>query len=524
MTTADRKFTYESINEYYTTKLSKFGGSGDLLLDDEETIGTISSNDELVKYFEDRAEVYKLDIPDCKLSSYTWLQLIEDNTPDTDTRVKLWKFRDFVFCTTMLWIGSRMIMPNTSHIFERDTSLINIDDNMFTVIGSQELISDIDVTIQGPYSWTIIAILEDLHIYLSTKGISIKCWDVEFYGDFRILKSIYLNVNRFSTGNMLKILTYAYVSYFRSNHITDTPSISDIARTLGLIYLKIVGIEESTRLDKILEDALNIWKAAAPHGDREEFYRQSQIAEEVSNDIKSTLIEKNGSVISNNTRIVDEGLASLLFFALAEGNIHRPESYILPSTAVHVVEMEQVRQGIHNNSPIPSSWFSNNARVELNNAIYIASAIEQIGYIEHYHPKETKCLKKGVKYFGRLIRAFEYSGLLYSNSEFKFIYQELNAYRKGTHGVDPGLCKTINIHNLLSYFNEYLKFHILEDTTQQNALNAAHKKIGYKYSAASAFKRRSRSSNTFKQQIQTGIGVKGGRRLSFKKTLKRRKY
>ena len=542
MNTADRKFTYESINEYYTTKFSKFG-SGDLLLDDDETIGTIRDNEQLVVYFNDRAGSYKLDLPDCNTKPYTWLQLIEDPTYDDNKRIKLLKFRDFVFCTIMLWIGSHMPISDARHMPQ--SSEFDIKNNMFTVIGSQSFISDIDVTIQGPHAWAIIANLEDLYVYLFNNGISIKCWDIEFYGDFRILGDIYLNVKRFSDDNMLKILKYAYVSYFRSTHITDIKDTSSLARTLGLIYLKEVGIE-GTSLDEILKEAFGIWEVAynmmSSDESREMFYKQSRHVEELSTSIKSTLVKKNGKQISNNTRIVNKDLAPSVFFALAEGNIHRPESYILPSTAVHVVEMEQLgKHNAKNSSKIPLSWFSNNARIELNEAVYIASAIEQVGYIEHYHSSKITCLKKGVKYFGRLIRAFEYSGLLEAYSEFKFMYKELNAYRKGTNGVDPNLCDTTNIHNLLSYFNEYLKFHILEDTKQQNALNSAKKIIGRKYYAAAQFERsgnmqRRRINNTVKRASTAflrpfnskrgsiAVGVEGGRRLRFKKTLKRRKY
>jgi hypothetical protein len=61
---------------------------------------------------------------------------------------------------------------------------------------------------------------------------------------------------------------------------------------------------------------------------------------------------------------------------------------------------------------IPDTWFSSNARIGIDSFGYIISAIEQLGYLEHYHPDDIECNKKGIKYFGRLIRALVQSGLL----------------------------------------------------------------------------------------------------------------
>lgn len=165
MNTADRKFTYESINEYYTTKLSKIGVSGDLLLDDDETIGKFNMKG-LVEYFKGCARSYDLILPDFNTKPYTWLELI-NNTKNDDNKIKLLKFRDFVFCTIMVWIGSHMPISDDDALHKLPSGF-DISKNMFTVIGSQSFISDIDVTIQGPHAWVIIANLEDLYVYLFT--------------------------------------------------------------------------------------------------------------------------------------------------------------------------------------------------------------------------------------------------------------------------------------------------------------------------------------------------------------------
>jgi hypothetical protein len=136
-----------------------------------------------------------------------------------------------------------------------------------------------------------------------------------------------------------------------------------------------------------------------------------------------------------------------MFSTLAHANIHRAESYVLPSTAIHVVEFEQKRIGT-STLGLPDSWFASNARVGIDSFGFLLSAIEQLGYLEHYHySSDVECNKKGIKYFGRYVRALVQGGLLEDASPFTNAYKELNTFRSIK---DPyAVCK-YNIHELLS--------------------------------------------------------------------------
>jgi hypothetical protein len=99
----------------------------------------------------------------------------------------------------------------------------------------------------------------------------------------------------------------------------------------------------------------------------------------------------------------------------------------VPSTAVHVVEFEQKKGGMFTDS-LPESWLSSNARIGIDRFGFIISAIEQLGYLEHYHPEDVTCEKKGIKYFGRLIRALVQAELLPETSTLVSDSVQLNIF------------------------------------------------------------------------------------------------
>jgi hypothetical protein len=440
----DREFTYESVNVYYTAKIAKFEFR-DLVL----PTFSFSSLDELVDHLRSVQTNYHIQLPNCMHDDmFTWAPLIDSMR--TDDALKVWVFRDYCFSLCMITIGEIFGSAReswSSHISREIPDDLNISNNRFTVIGSQKLSSDIDVTIQGPYSSVIISVIEDIFESLTyDHQIPLRCMDVEFYGDFRILNNLYVNVGMFTATQRVRMLEYAYISYFRSLHIYGSSfDVSPLARRLGEIYLRRMG--SSTSLDTLMQSAFSDWSETAPNGtlNREIFYKENANAEAQANQLKPRLIVKGNTQMtqnSNNTNII----ANEIFFSVARGNIHRAESYILPSTAVHVVEIEQV-MGNKEGDPasIPKSWFADNAYIGVDDYAYIASAIEQLGYLEHYHPKtDVACMKKGVKYFGRMVRGLLHARLL--NASYEPIYKAMNDFRKSeTNTQCPG-----NIHKLLN--------------------------------------------------------------------------
>jgi hypothetical protein len=297
--------------------------------------------------------------------------------------------------------------------------------------------SDIDVSIQGHYSTVIISILEDIFELLTNKyHIPLLSMDIQYYSDFRILTKLFVNVSLFSLKQRYEMLKYAYISYFRSLHLVKPNyTVSPLARRLGLIYLKRTG--GGISLKRVLEDAFDEWHRSAPNGalDREKFYDENEKTEFEALMLEQHINDKGVINAIEQTSFVGT-LANDIFFSLARGHIHRPESYILPSTAVHIVEIEQVLDNkIPAQTKITPKWFTDNAGIGVDYFSYIASAIEQLGYLEYYHQGKEHCNKKGVKYFGRMVRGLLHAGLL--DEKFIPIYNGLNEYRKAEDELCP---------------------------------------------------------------------------------------
>jgi hypothetical protein len=406
----DIQFTYTSINSYYTAKLKALSKKAHKL---PHTVFT--NLKDFAHHLLTVKNSMKIDVP----HRFDWSTTVTED---------LWVFREYAFCSTMLFLRNHIHATNRSI-----PETLNTHKNTFTVIGSQFLTSDIDVTVQGPYSAVLISILEDIFELLTNKyDLPMLSMDIQFYGDFRILSKLYVNTALFSVEQRYAMLKYAYISYFRSlNQVKKDYTLTPLARRLGYIYL--VKMKGQRTLKSILEEAYAEWTQVAPYGhlDRELFYKELQKAETES------LVLAEGAKDAKD----DGYLADDLFFTLARGNIHRKDSYILPSTSVHIVELEQVQDDT-GSCAIEKRWFTTHACIGLDEFAYMASAIEQCGYLEHYHPGSVQCNKKGVKYFGRMVRALLHADLL--DTTFLPIYKNLNMYRK----LEDGVCH-YNIHTLL---------------------------------------------------------------------------
>jgi len=446
----NRSFDYDSVNLYYTHKITAFPTS-DLLNLPAETFTTIN---DLGKHLRNTAATIGLELPACNVSDmYTWGNFIS-NLP-SDKQYNAWKYREYVFGCTMLFVAGYVSDTEKDHLMIGSSeprilhSDFKISDYSFSIVGSSTLTSDIDITIQGPHAAFLISVIEDLFIILTTdEGIPIRCWDVEFYGDFKLLQSMFVNFSKFRTAHKMLLLSYALVSYYRSTHqvANSPPTIHPNVEFLVRTCLKMLGTPDE-KMDNaykgIVNDSYKVWRTTAPLGrlNREKFYSYLGSVENDSSLIQR-MINMNGIAMSDNTAMREngidvEGLAFTLFYNVGHGNIHRAESYVLPSTAVHVVEFEQKKAGA-STLGLPETWFSSNARIGIDKFGYLLSAIEQLGYLEHYHPSGTTCNKKGIKYFGRYVRALVLAGLLPEDSQFTTIYKQLNVYR--SKADTPAVC------------------------------------------------------------------------------------
>lgn len=455
----DRHFDYESVNFYYTNKIKAFPTPDIHNLPNE----SFASLMELGTHLRNIVGVLGLTMPKCDVSNmYLWSQFLEETSPEK--RYNAWKFREYVFGCAMLFLAQYVPNVQRTDATRGQPSIQILDtanpriippayemkDHSFTIVGSSELTSDIDITIQGPHASFLISVIEDLFLYLTTnEGIPMRCWDVEFYGDFKLLPSLFVNFSKFNNPQRLLLLKYALASYFRSTHHESAAQVHPNVQFLVKHCLKLLStpkMEIDSMYNQVVENALAITPKVL---DREAFYKDLMFIESDSKLIKY-FKNMEGVIVSDNTNLAKKGqdlgnFGFNLFYALARANLNRAESYVLPSTAVQVVEFEQKKVG-KSTLGLPETWFSSNARIGIDKFGYLLSAIEQLGYLEHYHPRETECSKKGIKYFGRYVRALIQAGLLPEKSAFTSAYIDLNAYRSKKEA--NAICG-YNVHELL---------------------------------------------------------------------------
>lgn len=458
----DRHFDYNSVNVYYINKIKSFQ------TDDIPNlpITMFETQEDLGKHLKSVASELGIELTPCDFENmYLWGSYL--TSQPAEKHANIWKYREYVFGCGVLFVAHMIEKAQANNkifvILNKSTPRaipgeFDINDHTFTVIGSSELMSDIDVTIQGPHASLLISAIEDLLISLTiNQNIPIRCWDLEFYGDFKLLNYVFINFSKFNNIQRMILLKYALVSYFRSTHQVDnkTPVVHPNVTYLVRACLRQIGVDEKL-YENTVSAAYDFWVKTAPMGilDREYFYKQLINVESKSETI---IMIRNafGAAVSNNDTMRSSGidvdsLAFNLFDSIAQGNIHRAESYVLPSTAVHVVEFEQKKVG-KSSGGLPESWFSSNARIGIDIFGFMLSAIEQLGYLEHYHPKDELCSKKGIKYFGRYVRALIQAGLLQEGDVFTSIYKELNIFRS-----TKGAVCNYDVHKLLNQIQSKL--------------------------------------------------------------------
>ena len=439
-------FTYEGIQRYFLYKTTLYPGVDAFPFEADTPVDLPT----LAQSLHSVARHHSTPLPPC---TFQWSSYIASLPSEKAARA--WIFREYVFSRIMLFLSHHLPGKSVLHFLDKDRivpPLFDLQKSNYTTVGSSNLTSDMDITIQGAHSAFVISILEDLYYCLSERyDIPLRCWDIEFYGDFHILKSLYTNVSKFDTRTRVKMLSYAYMSYFRSTHSKSVEQVSPLARLLGSLFLD--KLSSSLSVDLVIRRALYEWNDTAKDGvlDRERFYTLFQKAEDIMNLVKPFLHTLPSKKVVSRDMLEGHPYAVDVFDLIAQADIHRAESYVLPSTAVHVVDMEQTKDALYTNN-LPDAWISSNARIGVDSFSYIASAIEQLGYLEHYHSLEVSCNKKGIKYWGRLVRALQQASLLSASSSLLDAATELNAFRKSSADTR---C-LYNIHKLLDRMEKEL--------------------------------------------------------------------
>lgn len=450
-------FDYDSIHKHYKEKTGASNSDG------LETPPLPTTLFPTLRAFSDHLHEVQsrlnVTLKTCKKDSFRWLRFFRKATFDwasvveetkarsADKATRLWQFREYAFSLLLIHMG-HVLGPKRHRIWSDSVKRVIPDDvdirkNRFAILGSNALTSDIDVTVKGPHISVLISVFEDLCYKLSeTHGIPINCMDIQCYADYHVLNDLYVNVSLFSKDHRIDMLRYAYISYFRSLDVTKGVQVSPLARRIGEVYLERVG--GATPLNVVLESAFDEWAVMAPGGalNRESFYLEMKRAE-VDGEALKPYVEQKKSVRFTKGADVSY-LANDVFFTIARADVHSPESYVLPSTAVIIVDVEQALGGVLPHEPsLPSSWFVNRVQIGVDEFAYLASALEQAGYAEHYLREGEPCNRKDVKYFGRLVRSLLHAELL--DASYIPIYTALDAHRK----ADDGAKCPYNVHTLL---------------------------------------------------------------------------
>ena len=391
----NRPFTYSSIYTYYVGKTES---RSDAPVFENKPFDSL---DGLAEYLRSA------------LPTEIWKDSWKETLAGAKKKNALWLFREWALANIFLFGAQQMMKEgDTVRIGEKERKRPDISKNRFSSVGSTDLTSDIDVTIQGPQSHHVIAILEDICYALTAKGIPIRTMDVEFYVDYRLIDRFFVNIHKFTAAQREELLKWGFVSYFRSIRKTVA---SPLARKIGGVF--VTRIKGGTRtVDDILADAANTVRREVGsewNPDREKAYAYYDEFELRLATVPWSGNERNKSNKSNNAKM-DDALAADLFFLLTKARLHQPENYILPSTVVDVVVIQQAGEGEFN----PAATLDEKPRINLNARVSIdafgllASALEQLGYLESYN--SSACTPTAAKYYLRLLRALEHSGALES--------------------------------------------------------------------------------------------------------------
>lgn len=308
------------------------------------------------------------------------------------------------------------------------------------ILGSTTLLSDIDVTIESRQSSRVIEFIENL--WADLKWFNHELWRVDLYGDFTMIGDFYMNMYKLDGPTKRELLYMAVVSYLR-HHGASTFDKTILIRLIQLVTPEI----NSSEVLAVAETLLTTIDSLDKETYRQTYYKQLRAAELLYDEIFASI----SSAIDPTTLV---NMVGLVLIHLARANLYREENYVLPSTVVHIVRLEQgmvtsVDSGEYDETC--GKILTKIARCSLDRFAYLLSAIEQLGYMQANLQSETCTLSAG-KYFGRFVRALEAANVSVS-SEIRVIVAALASEKKerGERGNTDTRCSTeYDLYGLVS--------------------------------------------------------------------------
>ena len=314
------------------------------------------------------------------LNDFTWDNLPEDNLLD------IWSYREIILCITFTTAYSISVKYTTLNIIKSRPIYQEIVTG--TILGSANINSDIDVTISADHASSWIAILEDL--FESIDWFNSENWKIDLYGDFMLVGDYYIDTHYFNPKIMDQLLYISLLSYYRhqNSNLFDSTVLNKLLFWCNNKFK--VNIEDITR--KAFLEIKNI-----DQNDREQYYVELSIAEEM--EIQAIVeIEKHKYNPIQITNIFGE-----IMIQLSLANLYRSENYLIPSTTVQIVKIEQAKAV---KSETCDPILTKIANCSLSQFAYFLSAIEQLGYLQQKLIEyQEQCSLDANKYLGRFLRS-----------------------------------------------------------------------------------------------------------------------
>lgn len=358
------RFDPEQILKYYESKRRTHSttGFGDLILDDSS-----AARSEIIMALQ------QVD------PNFSWHDIKQYTV---DEQKEFWTLREWLFCQVLVLAYLNFKEGNVSR---PPPNGFKPEAYTFALFGSVKPTSDIDVSVEGPLASYLIAVLEDL--WLSATENPCSRWDIEFYGDFSMVldekkQSTFLNSREFNSAAD-KILPYVGASILRNAETLDFPELNEFIAA----HPEVPALTQSPWKEEAYKLMESI-SSMTYDQQRENYYKYLGEAEK----------------IRNSTAIVSKDVALKVFLAMCQANLYRSENYILPSTVIHVVRDIQAKAPQPNrNDPRCGLYHATLSSCAVGRFAYLASAMEQLGYMKRfsYDPDKVK------KYGDRLKAAME---------------------------------------------------------------------------------------------------------------------
>lgn len=262
------------------------------------------------------------------------------------------------------------------------------------IMGSTAILSDIDVTIESLVASRFIQIVEEL--WDAHPWFNHTLWKVDLYGDFVMIGDFYMNMSLLSNDVRMQLFELAAASYFRHVHC-DTFD-HDILHKLLNMSASETQTSQLIRNGALLARTIS---AMSSKEQRKDYYELLAAAEYLHDEIAKTDVARDSTAAGAD-------IIGRILIALARANLYREENYVIPSTVIHIVRIEQAKNSDNaaNTPDFDGSCdllLTRIAKCSLDSRAYIMSAIEQLGYLQQ--ALADKRMITAGKYFGRLVRA-----------------------------------------------------------------------------------------------------------------------